>query len=295
MRDVVNAGPRLAEASQLLAKGGRPADRVRAQYWRSWVHMELDDPEESRRLLLDLLEHGLPAADDPDLEVRIRIALASIEGAHGSPERARQYLEEARGSVEGLDLRRRAVYYEVLTHTRQQAGDAEGAIRAGLEAITLYRAAEQTQDVATLENQLAISFVELGNLTRAEELTARALATAERAGDRTVVGHVLDTQASILLARGDAAAALALADRALAIEAEVGHAFEQLGARITRAQALTALGRVDDADAAWREAAAEARQLKSPFRKKRILSAYAEALAARARHAEAYEVMRETL
>ena len=38
-----------------------------------------------------------------------------------------------------------------------------------------------------------------------------------------------------------------------------------------------------------------ARQLQSPFRRKRILSAYAEALAARGRHADAYEVMRETL
>jgi transcriptional regulator with XRE-family HTH domain len=150
MRDVTRAGPAIAEAIQLLSNGGSAADRIRAQYWQAWVHMHLNDPEEARRLLLDLLQRDLSTADDPDIEVRIRIALASIEADHGSPELGRQSLEEARDRVAGLDLRRRAVYYDVLTRSRLQAGDAEAAIRAGLEAITLYRAAEQAADVAIL-------------------------------------------------------------------------------------------------------------------------------------------------
>ena len=295
MRDVVRAGPALAEAGQLLAKGGRPGDRIRAQYWQSWVHMNLDDPDEARRLLLDLLQGDLTAAEDPDLEVRIRIALASIESSHGSPELGRQYLEEARGRVDGLDLRRRAVYFDVLTKSRLQAGDAEAAIRAGLEAITLYRAADQAMDVAILENELAGVFIDLGNIDRAAELADRATATTEALGDRRMLGHLLDTRAVIALARGQAGDALALADEALALEAEDDVPYEQVGARITRARALAALGRDDEADAAWRDAADGARQLQSPFRRKRILSAYAEALAAQGRHADAYEVMRETL
>ena len=295
MRDVVHAGPLLAEAGSLLAKGGTPSDRVRAQYWRAWVHMHLNDPDEARRLLVDVLEHGLADADDPDMEIRIRIALASVESSHGSPERARQYLEEARGGVDGLDLRRRAVFYDVLSIARRQAGDAEAAIRAGLEAITLYRAADQLDDVATLEAQLAVAFVEIGNLSRAEELAAHARSVAEQRGDLVNLGHVLDTQATIRLARGDAAGALELAERALALEAEAATPGEQLGARLSRARALAALERLDEADAAWEEIAAEARELKSPFRRKVLLSSYAEMLATRGRHAEAYEVMRETL
>ncbi|HEU0244949.1 MAG TPA: helix-turn-helix transcriptional regulator [Candidatus Limnocylindrales bacterium] len=295
LRDVVQAGPLLAEASSLLAKGGRPADRVRAQYWRSWVHMHLNDPDEARRLLIDLLEHGLEDAEDPDMEVRIRIALASIESWHGSPDRARQYLEEARGGIEGLDIRRRAVLYDVLSVARRNAGDAEGAIRAGLEAITLFRAAHQVDDIAMLENQLAVAFVEIGNLGRAEELAASARAAAEQRGDLINLGHVLDTQAMIHLARGDASGALELAERSLSLETDAGIPGEQTGARITRARALTALGRLDEADAGWEVIAAEARELKSPYRRKVLLSAYAEMLAARGRHAEAYEVMRETL
>ena len=295
MRDVVRAGPAIAAAVQLLGKGGSPADQIRAQYWQAWVHMHLNDPEEARRLLLDLLRGDLAIADDPDIEVRIRIALASIESDHGSPELGRQYLEEARDRVDGLDLRRRAVYYDVLTRSRLQAGDAEAAIRAGLEAITLYRAADQSADVAILENELAMVFTTLGNLDRAADLAATARSAAEGIGDRRLVGHILDTQAGIALRRGDAAEAETLADRSIAIEAEIGPAYEQIDARITRAKALAALGRTEDADAAWRDAADGARALASPFRRKRILSAYAEALAADGRHAEAYEVMREAL
>jgi transcriptional regulator with XRE-family HTH domain len=295
MRDVVRAGPAIAEAARLLAKGGRPADRIRAQYWQAWVHVNLDDPDEARRLLLDLLTGDVAEAEDPDLEVRIRIALAGIEADHGSPELGRQYLEEARGGVDGLDLRRRAVYYDVLTRSRLNAGDAEAAIRAGLEAITLYRAADQATDVAILENELAMVFISLGNTDRAAELVARARVTADAVGDRRLVGHLLDTQASIALAKGNPAEALPLAERSLEIEAEVGPAYDQIGSRISRARALAALGRDAEADRAWQEAATGARQLQSPFQRKRILSAYAEALAAQGRHADAYEVMRETL
>jgi tetratricopeptide (TPR) repeat protein len=187
------------------------------------------------------------------------------------------------------------VYYDVLTRSRLQAGDAEAAIRAGLEAITLYRAADQATDVAILENELAMVFVSLGNLDRAADLATRARSAAEAIGDRRLVGHILDTQAGIALMRGDPKGAEALTDRSLAIEAEIGPPFEQIDTRITRARALAALGRTDEADAAWREAAEGARGLASPFRRKRILSAYAEALAAQGRHAEAYEVMRETI
>jgi transcriptional regulator with XRE-family HTH domain len=295
MRDVVQAGPLLAEAATLLAKGGSAADRVRAQYWRAWVHMHLDDPDEARRLLVDLLDHRLADAQDPDMEVRIRIALASVESSHGSPDRARQYLEEARGDIDGLDLRRRAVFYDVLSGARQDAGDAEAAIRAGLEAITLYRAAEQLDEVATLEAQLAVAFVDIGNLARAEELAAHARAAAERRGDLVNLGHILDTQATIRLARGEAAAALALAERALVLEHEAATPGEQLGARLTRARALGALDRTEEADAAWEEIAVEARQLKSPYRRKLLLTSYADMLATRGRHAEAYEAMREAL
>ena len=74
----------------------------------------------------------------------------------------------------------------------------------------------------------------------------------------------------------------ALADRALALEAEHGPANEQVGARITRAQALSAAGRDDEAEAAWAEAAAAARRLAPRSDARRIFAAWAESLPPRA-------------
>jgi tetratricopeptide (TPR) repeat protein len=258
------------------------------------VHAELDDPEESRRLLLDLLSEAAMLPEEPDFEVRVRIALAIDETEHGSPDRARLYLEEAREQASGLDARRRAIYLDVLAKSRFAAGDVEGAIRAGLEALALFHATRYELEEALLENELAMSYAALGSLDRADELVASALATAGRLGHHAAVGHITDTSATIRLARGDAAGALELAERSLAIEAEHGPPNEQLGARVTRAKALEALGRSGEAVAAWAEAGAIARSLASPARRRRILGAWAASLAAQGRHAEAYELLRDT-
>ena len=287
-------GP-ITEAIRLLEAGGRRRDVRVARYWLANVHAELDDPEESRRLLLDLLGEAATLPEEPDFEVRVRIALAIDETEHGSPDRARLYLEEAREQAGGLDARRRAIYLDVLAKSRFAAGDVEGAIRAGLEALALFHATRYELEEALLENELAMSYVALGNLERADELVASALATAGRLGHHAAVGHITDTSATIRLARDDPAGALKLADRSLAIEAEHGPPNEQLGARVTRAKALEALGRSDEAVAAWAEAGAIARSLASPARRRRILGAWAASLAAQGRHAEAYEVLRDTL
>jgi transcriptional regulator with XRE-family HTH domain len=289
------ASPLLVEAIRLLAAGGRPSDQKRAQYWLSYVHMALDDPEEARRLLLELVGTDPNVSEDPDFEVRLRIALAQIETEHGDPARGALYLEEARGLAGTLDLRKRGIYFDALSKARFEAGDTEGAIRAATEALALFRASEQEVQEAQLENALAMSFVRLGNLGRAEELATQAVAIAERLNHYQTLGHYLDTQATIRLARGDVDGALRLTERALALEAEHGPANEQVGARITRAQALATAGRADEAEVAWADAAAVARQLSSPLRRRRILAAWAEALAAQGKHAEAYEVMRQAI
>jgi transcriptional regulator with XRE-family HTH domain len=285
----------LADAKTRLAAGGRSGDLKRVQYWQAYVHLALDDPEEGRRLLQDLLTTTEAESDDPDFEVRVRIGLAQIETEHGSPEKARIYLEEARDLAARLESRKRAVYYDALAKARFASGDLEAAVRAGMEALSLFRAAQHDIHEAFLENELAMSFIALGNLAKAEELVRHAIRMAERLDHQAALGHFLDTEATIWLAREEPAKALELADQSLAIEAEFGPRNEQVGARITRARALAALGRADDATKAWEDAGAVGRELASPLRRKRIFAAWAEALAAQGRHAEAYEVMRETL
>ena len=158
------ASPLLIEAIRLLATGGRPADQQRAQYWLAYVHMALDDPDEARRLLQAMLGTDPSLVEDPDFEVRVRIALAQLETEHGDPARGALYLEEARDLTGSLDLRKRGIYFDALSKARFEANDTEGAIRAATEALALFRASEQEVQEAQLENALAMSFVRLGNL-----------------------------------------------------------------------------------------------------------------------------------
>jgi transcriptional regulator with XRE-family HTH domain len=281
----------LQEAHRLLAAANRTADLRRATYWQAAVHDALDDPDMARRMLLELLTDGPVEGDDPGFDVRVRIGLAQIESVHGSVERARMYLEEAGDQVATLDVRRRASYFDTLAKVRSAAGDHEAAIRAGTEALTLLREVGYEVQAASMENDMAMTLCTLGNLGRAEELARHSIATLDRLESWSDLGHALDTLATVVLERGDAAGALEQVDRSLALEADHGPADEQVGARITRAKALEALGRGDDAEAAWADAVAVARRIPSASRRRRILAARAKMLADRGRHAEAYELL----
>ena len=267
------------------------ADVRRVVYWQASVHSALDDPEMGRHMLQRLLTDGPDAGDDPGFDVRVRIGLAQEEFVHGSLERARMYLEEASAAADQLDVRRRASYYDTLAKVRSAAGDHEAAVRAGTVALTLLREVGYELQAASMENDMAMTFAAMGAMDRAEEMAGLSIATFERLEAWSDLGHVIDTLATIRLARDDAADALQLADRSLALEAEHGPADDQVGARITRAKALEAMGRRDEAEAAWAEAIEVARRIPSASRRRRILSTRAKDLADQGRHAEAYELL----
>lgn len=291
---ITEAARPLSDALQAFAASGRAEDHDRAQYWLAYVHHVLDDVDEARRLLHGVLG-GAAAAADPEFAVRARIALAQVESAQRNHDRALTYLEEARASAEQLDLPRRATWLDSLARARHAAGDAEGAIRAGMDALALYRAVEATHHVAGIENELAGTFVRLGNLGRARELGESARAHALQAGDAALVTAVVDTLAGIALAAGDHEEALRLADDVLAEGRPDVSAATRMSSLMVRARALGALGRPDDALPSWEAAAAEAAASPSAARRRDVYGAWAESLATEGRHAEAYEVMRRAL
>lgn len=281
----------LQEANRLLTAAGRTADVRRVVYWQASVHSALDDPEMGRHMLQRLLTDGPDAGDDPGFDVRVRIGLAQEEFVHGSLERARMYLEEAAAAADELDVRRRASYYDTLAKVRSAAGDHEAAVRAGTVALTLLREVGYELQAASMENDMAMTLAAMGAMDRAEEMAGLSIATFERLEAWSDLGHVIDTLATIRLARDDAADALQLADRSLAIEAEYGPADDQVGARITRAKALDALGRKDQSETAWRSAIDVAHRIPSVSKRRRILAERAKDLAEQGRHAEAYELL----
>ena len=216
-----------------------------------------------------------------------------LETYHGQPTTALAYLEEARTLAGELDTRRRGTFHAALAAAYRNAGDHEAAIRAGVQALALLRAAESDLEAAIVEHHLALAYSALGNVERARDTIRGARASAR--GDDRLTSNLADTEATIELDAGDAKRALELADEAIGLAEKTDHQKALLDALVTRARALSALGRHDDAAASFERAAELAERSAPPSRGRQILSAWADSLAALGRHDEAYALARRAL
>ena len=213
----------------------------------------------------------------------------------GEFQRALLYLEEAADASTGLDLRRRGVFLGALARGRAKTGDFEGAIRAGTEAIGVFRVADAARDQARVENELALVYMQTGDRSRARGLLKDARAILALANDRSALADIADTEARLALATGTGRGAGA-GRKARRRAADTGNHKAQFDGLITAGRALEALDRRDDALALYESAAALVEtDSGSPGRRREVYGAWADALAAAGRHADAYAVAKRAL
>jgi transcriptional regulator with XRE-family HTH domain len=239
-----------SEAAEIFDSIGAPADAAWARYWLAFAHYQSDNPAEARGILHQLLAQeraGLEVA--PDFRFRLLTALGNVENWDGQSQRALTYMEEARVLLGEASLRQRAAFLSGLSLQYRRVGDHERSLRAAYESLALYRAADSEREEAALENNMAITFLEIGNSERAAEHLKRARELAERQADSRLLSEIAEAEARLEFARGDDAAASERARHAL-VEAESGGSyFASVGAHLT-------LGRI--ARKAGDRAAAEA-------------------------------------
>ncbi|HXG40986.1 MAG TPA: helix-turn-helix transcriptional regulator, partial [Candidatus Limnocylindrales bacterium] len=244
-----------AEAQETFARLGRREDAALAAYWLAAAEYQLDNLAEARsilRTLLDEVRAGLRV--EPGFRHRLLIALASIESRTGDHTASLAYLEEVRGIVEELDLRRQGTFLFDLAHAYRETGDLEAAIRTATRALALFRASESEADVAGLENDLALAHLALGNVERARDYAHQAEARFRRLGDRRMLAHVLETEAAILAESGELERALEVASDALATAREAGNPKAELASLVRLGKVRDALGQRDEALEAFAEA-----------------------------------------
>jgi tetratricopeptide (TPR) repeat protein len=285
-----------SESMELFTALGRPADRALAAYWLGLAQHLQDNSDEARGLLSALLAEvraGLSVA--PDFELKILVALAATEAYRGADLAAIGYLEQARGLSSELDDRRRGIVLINLANSYRGAGDHEAAIRYGTQALTLLRFAEADLEAAMLENNLALAYLAVGSTDRAAELVAEAQAIGRHHADERLLAHLADTEAQVALAGGHAERAVELAGIAIERAEAAQGSKATVDAWTTMARARLALGRTDDALQAFARAAELAREHAAAPRVREVLRAWADALAAVGRHAEAYALAREAL
>lgn len=285
-----------AEAARIFAAAGRDVDAALATYWLANGQFEQDNLAEARSLLRGLLEDvraGLGVA--PDFQFRILMALSSVEARDGEHDRALAYLQQVQGVADGLDDRRRAIYYLDLAHNYRETGDIEAAIRAGHESLALFRASGAEAELAAIENNLALAYLAVGNLSRAAEYSLQARRRFERMSDRRWLAHVEDTGALIALQEGRPGAALEMTERAIAHAEASDNRAALTSAYITRARAQAQMGDLAAAQSSYERAADLVRAGGPKARLREVLGEWADLLARGGEHARAYALTREAL
>jgi tetratricopeptide (TPR) repeat protein len=285
-----------SEAARIFGDLGRPADEALARYWMAFGLYESDNEADARGLLAALLERvrgGL--AVEPDFELRVLLALASVESRVGMHNRALSYLEEARGLAADLDDRRRATFLFSLAISYRETGDLEAAIRTGTQSLALYRSAGAVLEGAGIENDLALAYLASGNVERAAEMADQARRQTEAAGDDRLLAAVLETEAQIAASRGNREAAQQLADRSAELARSTGNRLALTAAVLTGARLQREAGNASAAEVRFAEAAQLARESGSAGRIRDVLREWADLRADAGDHRGAYELTREAL
>lgn len=285
-----------AEAAEIFDGLGREADAALARYWVAYGEYLQEHAAEARHLLASVLTRvrtGLRV--EPDFHLRLVIALAAIETRDGEHDNAMAYLSEVRGLADELDDRRRATYLFDLAHTYRETGDYEAAVRTGYASLALFTAMRADAETAALENDMALLFVRLGNLARADELAASARSRFVKLADARWLAHVADTQAQIALAGSALDDAAALAEEAIVGAEQTGNQKALVDGLVTRAQVRHRRGDVPGADADFARAAELARASGSRGRIRDVLGAWSAMLADSGELRRAYDLTREAL
>ncbi len=245
-----------SEAAELFDSLGAPADAAWARYWLGYGHYLTDNAAEAQGILLQLLAEeraGLQVA--PDFRFRLLTAIGNTEAWDGRPERALAYMEEARSLLGDVSLRQRAAFLSGLSLHYRRAGDLEGSLRVGHESLALYHAADSEREEATLENNLAMTFLELGNTKKASAHLKRARQLAERHADALQLSEVAEAEARVALEADEVDRAEERAGVALAAAEAGGSYMVAMGAHRTLGRLAHRRGDRPAADAEFRRAA----------------------------------------
>lgn len=290
-----DALPDAAAAYEALSNAGQHADAAYAGYWLAYAQHQLDNTEEARALLHQLLAEvraGLRV--QADFKLRLLVALAILESWDGRDDRALTLLEEGRALTGEMGDQRRAVFLFSLASSYAETGDLEAALRAGQAALPLFEAAGAERDVRSLRNTLALTYLRLGNTKRAGELASEAREMSTRTNDEAMLAHVAETEAQIALAAGDHSAVRDRVAEALDHARATHNTHAESSALLTLARSQRQSGD-GDAEATYRQAAELLRTSGPRPRLSEVLRELADLLVSQRRHEEAVGLLQEAL
>jgi tetratricopeptide (TPR) repeat protein len=267
-----------SEAAELFDALGSREDAAWARYWLAGAQYKNDNAAQAQGILQQLLadvQAGLAVA--PDFRFRLLTQLGNVEAWDGDADRAIGYMEEARSLIGEASLGQRAAFLSGLALQYRRAGDLERSIRVGHESLALYHVIDAERDAASLENNLAVTFLHLGNTSKAISHLRRAREIADRLADVRLQSEVLEAEARLAAASDDVASATELAERAIVLGQGDGSYLAAVGGLRTLAQLAQKRGDRVSADAHFEKASALLRSHRSRGQLRELLAEWAEA------------------
>lgn len=292
-----------SESVEIFESLGRQDDAALANYWLAAAMYDLGNSQDAKQILLTILGHvrtGMRIT--PDFRLRVLMALSSTESRDGDHAAALAYLEQIRGLADELDDRRRAQYLCDLAYAYTETGDYEAALRTGYASLALFKAVETNAELARLEYELALAHLYTGNISRAQELASDSIDRFTGLGDNRQLAHALDARAQIEIARGEFDTAIETTNETMRLAQESDNPYAVADAKLTIARAYAGLAGlangsqyVDKAKDAFAAAADESRGQNRPQVVRRVLTEWADFVAAQGDHRAAFELSREAL
>ncbi|MGH2417971.1 MAG: helix-turn-helix domain-containing protein [Candidatus Limnocylindria bacterium] len=267
-----------SEAVELFDHLGAKEDAAWARYWLAGAHYLIDNSAQAQGILRQLLadeQAGLSVA--PDFRFRLLTQLGNAEAWDGDPERAIGYMEEARSLLDAVSLRQRAAFLAGLALHYRRAGDLERSIRVGQESLGLYQLMETEREAGTLELNMGITFLQLGNTSKGRSHLRRARKIAEDHADARLLSEVAEGEARLAVAMEDTPAARERAERAIEASAAGGSYLAAVGGHRILAQLARQRGDHAASEAAYEKAASLLRTHRSRGQLKDLLAEWAEA------------------
>jgi tetratricopeptide (TPR) repeat protein len=277
-----------SEAVELFDGLASRDDAAWSRYWLAYAHYLQDNPAEARSLLGELLtavRSGLDVA--PDFEFRLLAALGNVEAWDGESQRALAYMEEARARAGDITLGQRAAFLSGLALQYRRVGDFERSIRVGHESLALYRATEARTEEAALEINLALAFMQVGNLDRAAQHLADAHSSADHVHDARLAADVAEADAQLAFRRGDLDLARRRATEAIEANGEGGSYLAAVGGHVTLARIARTDNDPEETELQYEKALTLLSEHRAGVRARDILAEWADSRSAAGDHAGA--------
>ncbi len=286
----------LDDALRTFRSLGAKDQAARVLFDLARAHARLDSAGEALRFALEA-EQALDRGDliDRTLELDIHAYLAAMYLGLGDTSSAEVRAERARALAEDVaDPKAVAWTYETLAQTRYAEGDKEAALAYARKSLEAYESLGRYEKVADTWNTLGWLFIKREQFAKAREALDMAESIATEHGIARLAPWIVANRSALALARGNAAEARDLADKAVEA-ARDGTPRIRARALLIRARAIAAAGSpLPDVRHAFEEAIA-AHKGESLREQARAHQAFADVLNDRKQPQEAFAEARKAL